>query len=133
MQTFYHTHFLKPAFLILLSVLVYTSHAQDHWCVSHGKKTLLEATAEDTVNNKIVLKHEDLKKWGSVRIVYTENPERTDWQRTLFLAKGASEGLQTTGNRLKIRNRNLRKAATQNVPLYLYTASLPADPAVAAT
>lgn len=121
--------------IFLLLLLTFSkAHAQDHWTVLHNKKKMLNATAEDTTANQVVLKHGDLKKWGSLRIRYTEMPERTAWKRSLLLSNaGGAELQRASKKKLHIRNRILRNWARQNRRLFIYTTSIPTDPAVAAT
>jgi hypothetical protein len=126
---------MKSLFLIL--ILIFSSvhiQAQDRWLVTHNGKEVVAATAEDTVANRVTATHGDLKKWGALRLQYQETPERPDWKRTLFISDGGQTELKAVSrNKLKLRNRILRKWLRNSGTLFIYTSSIPADPERAAT
>ncbi|HUQ96714.1 MAG TPA: hypothetical protein VM010_03545 [Chitinophagaceae bacterium] len=108
--------------------------AQDRWTITNRKKEVFAATIEDTTANRVTLTPEDLKNCGVLKIQYTEMPERAGWQRSLLLYdSNGNERKKITATRLKLRHRTLRQLGKNTRQLFLYTTSLPADPAVAAT
>jgi hypothetical protein len=125
---------MKYLLLFFLTFSLCHAVAQDHWTVTYAKKEILRASAEDTLANRILMKRENLKKRGAVRLRYYEVPDRNDWKRTLIVQDNTGkEWLQAQGPSLKLRRRTLREMAAMAQPIAIYTSSLPADPERAAT
>lgn len=125
--------FMKSLLTVLLIIVsTMAVMAQDSWKLVHNGKTRLEAKNESS-KNSFSIKKEDLKGKGSLSIFIKDKVPQKDWVRTILVVDAEENEIATgQGDLMKIENKQLARVAATVKAIYVYTLSLPSDPAKAA-
>ncbi|MGZ3844640.1 MAG: hypothetical protein ACXVBH_01210 [Flavisolibacter sp.] len=102
---------------------------QDSWKVCLDKKVLLQTSKEDEQKNVFTITSADLKKSKKLELSYTQVASDKGWERTVSIYDANDQELKTVkGNKLSLKNSELRSLLEQHKTIKFYTLYSPTDP-----
>ena len=133
---------MKKYLLLLTALFAFcmievNAQSGDTWSISLNKQTLLRSPVESAEPTIFISKSALQKGKSMLTIQYATAEGEKDWNRTFTFnyeneqtVKQAS--LKNQSGSISFAAKDLLKAAQSNKPVFVYTMSLPNDPAVAA-
>lgn len=130
---------MRRLLIVLLSVLVVTflkAQPTDKWQICFNKQSIFNGNS-DQINRVAFLKLTSLKKKDCITIRYETGNADTGWKRTFFINDSADREikkleLNKQSGSVSVNATVLKAMLDKKLPVFIYTTSLPKDPAKAA-